>query len=101
MLKICEDVSVFILWFKRPLSSAESINRFLTRPSEQIKLVNGPEDSSEGNPCTKFGIDQVKGSKDIERTTLGLQTDRPTDRPTDIPTDRKLQNNMPPFSRGA
>ena len=32
------------------------------------------------NPCTKFGIDQVKGSKDIERTTLGLQTDRPTDR---------------------
>ena len=23
----------------------------------------------EGNPCTKFGIDQVKGSKDIERTT--------------------------------
>ena len=27
----------------------------------------------EGNPCTKFGIDQVKGSKDIERTTHGLQ----------------------------
>ena len=29
------------------------------------------------NPNTKFGIDQViqKGSKDIERTTLGLQTD--------------------------
>ena len=24
----------------------------------------------EGNPCTKFGIDQVKVSKDIERTTL-------------------------------
>ena len=23
----------------------------------------------EGNPCTKFGIDQVKGSKDIEQTT--------------------------------
>ena len=23
----------------------------------------------EGNPCTKFGIDQVKGSKDIKRTT--------------------------------
>ena len=21
------------------------------------------------DPCTKFGIDQVKGSKDIERTT--------------------------------
>ena len=31
------------------------------------------------NPCIKFGIDQVNGSKDIERTTLGLQTDRPTD----------------------
>ena len=29
-----------------------------------------------------FGIDQVKGSKDNERTTLGLQTDRPTDRPS-------------------
>ena len=24
----------------------------------------------EGNPCTKFGIDQVKGSKDIEWTRL-------------------------------
>ena len=36
----------------------------------------------EVNPCTKFGIDQVKGSKHIERTTLGLQTDRPTYRPT-------------------
>ena len=23
----------------------------------------------EGNPCTKFDIDQVKGSKDIEQTT--------------------------------
>ena len=23
----------------------------------------------DGNPCTKFGIDQVKGSKDMERTT--------------------------------
>ena len=23
----------------------------------------------EGNPCTKFGIDQVKGSKDIGQTT--------------------------------
>ena len=43
----------------------------------------------EGNPCTKFGIDQVKGSKD-----------RPTYRPTDRHTDRQLQNNMPPFSRG-
>ena len=46
-----------------------------------------------GNPCTEFGIDKVKGSKDIKRTTLGLQTNRPT--------DRQLQNNMPPFSRGA
>ena len=51
----------------------------------------------EGISCTKFGIDQMKGSKDIERTTFGLHTDR---RPTDIPTDRELQNNMPPFSRG-
>ena len=41
-----------------------------------------------GNPCTKFGIDQVKGSKDIEQTTLGLQTDRPTYRPTNRPTYR-------------
>ena len=32
----------------------------------------------EGNPCTKFDIDQVKGSNDIERTTLGLHTNRPT-----------------------
>ena len=41
-----------------------------------------------GNPCTKFGIDQLKGLKDIDRTRLGLQTDRPTYRPTDLPTDR-------------
>ena len=53
----------------------------------------------EGNLCTKFCFDQVKGSKDIEWTTLGLQTDRPTD--IHVPTDRQLQNNMPPFSRGA
>ena len=25
------------------------------------------------NPCTKFGIDQVKGSKDIEQTTHWAQ----------------------------
>ena len=36
----------------------------------------------EGNPCTKYGIDQVKGSKDIDRTRLGLQTDIRTDRLT-------------------
>ena len=36
----------------------------------------------EGNPCTKFGTDQVKGSTDTERTTLGLQADISTDRPT-------------------
>ena len=41
------------------------------------------------NPCTKFGIDQVMGSKDIERTTLGLQTDKPTDRRTNRPTIAK------------
>ena len=51
---------------------------------------------TEGNPCTKFGIDQMKGSKDIEWTTFGLQTDRLTNRQT----DRQLQNNMPPFSKG-
>ena len=44
--------------------------------------------SLRATPCTKFGIDQVKGSKDVERTTLGLQI------------DRQLQNYMPPFSRG-
>ena len=38
----------------------------------------------EVNPCTKLGIDQVKGSNDIERTTFGLQNDIPTDRPTYI-----------------
>ena len=55
----------------------------------------------EVNHCTKFGFDQVKGSKYIERTTLGLQTDRPTDIATDRTTDRQLQKNMHPFSRGA
>ena len=25
------------------------------------------------NPCTKFGIDEVKGSKDIEQTTKWAQ----------------------------
>ena len=48
------------------------------------------------NPYIKFGTDQVKGSRDIERTTLGLQTDRLTDRHT----DRQLQNNMPLFQGG-
>ena len=33
----------------------------------------------EGNLCAESGIDQVKGSEDIVRTTLGLQTDRPID----------------------
>ena len=46
----------------------------------------------EGNPCTKFGIDQLKGSKYIERTPIGMQTDRPTHIKTDIPND-----NMSPF----
>ena len=36
----------------------------------------------EGNPCTKFGTDQVKRSNDIDWTRLGLQTDIPTDRQT-------------------
>ena len=45
----------------------------------------------EGNPCTKFGIDQIKGSKDTERTRLVYRpTDRHTDRhtSTDRHTDR-------------
>ena len=53
----------------------------------------------EGNPCTIFGIDQMKGSKDIKRTTLGLQTDRPTDRPTYQPTD-SCKATCPPFLGG-
>ena len=48
----------------------------------------------ERNPCTKFGIDQVKGSKDIDRTRLGLQTDGHTDRPT-------VAKQYALFSRGA
>ena len=51
----------------------------------------------EGNPCTKFGIDQVKESKDIDRTTLGLQTDRPTYRPTYRPT---VVKQYAPFFKG-
>ena len=47
----------------------------------------------EVNPCTKFGIDQVKGSNDIERTTLGLQTDRPTYRTT-------VAKHYAPFFKG-
>ena len=31
--------------------------------------INRDHILSEGNPCTKYGIDQVKGSKDIDRTT--------------------------------
>ena len=53
----------------------------------------------ENSPCTKFGIDQVKGSKDIILSGQHLVY-RPTDRPTYRPTDRQLRNNMPPFSRG-
>ena len=41
-----------------------------------------------------FGIDQVKGSKDIERTTLSLQTDIPTDQPT-------VAKQYTPFFKGA
>ena len=52
----------------------------------------------EGNPCTKFGIDKVKGSKDIKRTTLGRQTDRKTHRHTDRPT--VAQQHAPCFNGG-
>ena len=70
----------------------------------------------EGNPCTKFGIDQVKGSKDIERTTLWAEksgltltfehvTWKSTDRQTDIPTDRPtyqptVAKQYAPFFKG-
>ena len=40
---------------------------------------------SRGIHHTKFGNFQRKGSKDIERTSHGLQT------------DRRMQNNLPPF----
>ena len=43
-----------------------------------------------------FDIDQVKGSKDIERTTLGLQTDRATYRQLQINIFKgsiKMQNH--------
>ena len=59
--------------------------------------INRDHQLIEHNPCTKFGIDQVKGSKDIERTTLGLHTDRHTDRPTDRPTVAK---QYAPFFKG-
>ena len=42
--------------------------------------------SYRGIHCTKFGIVQAKGSKDIERTSLDLQIERPIG-----------QDNMPPF----
>ena len=43
---------------------------------------------SRGIHCTKFGNFQAKRSKDIEKTSLGLQT------------DRQVQNNMLPFYKG-
>ena len=33
------------------------------------RKINWDHQLIEGNPCTNFGFDQVKGSKDIERTT--------------------------------
>ena len=49
----------------------------LLESCQRIKINRGhlfPKDMH----CTKFGNFQAKGSKDIERTFLGLQTDRPT-----------------------
>ena len=52
----------------------------LTLTFEHVTLkINRDHLLIEINPCTKFGIDQLKGLKDIERTTHGLQTYRPTD----------------------
>ena len=44
------------------------------------------------HPLYKFGNFQSKGSKYIELTLLGLQTN--------LPTDQQVQNNMPPFFKG-
>ena len=42
----------------------------LTLTFEYVTLKNNRNHLLiEGNPCTKFGIDQVKVSKDIEQTT--------------------------------
>ena len=46
----------------------------MTLTFEHVTLkINRDHLLIEGNPCTKFGIDQVKGSKDIERTTQWAQ----------------------------
>ena len=50
---------------------------------------------TEGNPCTKFGIVQMKGSKDIVDNIWS--TDRPTDQPTDWQTVAK---QYAPFFKG-
>ena len=68
---------------ERPIQWAEKSGLILT--FEHDPKINRDHLLIEGNPCTNFGIDQVKGSKDFERTKFGLQT------------DRQLQNNMPPF----
>ena len=68
---------------EQPIQWAEKSGLILT--FEHDLKINRDHLLIEGNPCTNFGIDQVKGSKDIERTKFGLQT------------DRQLQNNMPPF----
>ena len=41
---------------------------------------------AKGIQCTKFGKFEAKGSKDIERTSFGLETDRPTNRPANMPS---------------
>ena len=48
-------------------------------------------------PAPSLLLINWKGSKDIDRTTLGLQTDRPTDRPTYRPTVAK---QYAPFFKG-
>ena len=45
---------------------------------------------------TKFCKFEAKGSKDIEWTSFGLETDRPTNRPT-----KRLKTICPPFLKGS
>ena len=50
-----------------------------------------------GNPCTKFGNSQAKGSKDIGHTALSLQTHQLTN----WYNKQQVQNNMSPPFQGA
>ena len=52
-------------------------DRSLTLIFEQCDLkINMDHLMIGGNPCPKFGIDQVKGSKVIDRTTKDIDIDK-------------------------